>query len=82
MPPGMTVREADKFRDYWLSVSGSKGVKLDWQATWRNWVRKALDDQRRVTGQNGKPTDGDRRTTKDGREQVFADGMGWVDLVE
>jgi uncharacterized protein YdaU (DUF1376 family) len=29
----------DSFRDYWLSVAGSKGVKLDWFATWRNWVR-------------------------------------------
>jgi len=29
----------DGFRDYWLSVAGSKGVKLDWFATWRNWIR-------------------------------------------
>lgn len=29
----------DGFRDYWVSVAGSKGVKLDWSATWRNWVR-------------------------------------------
>lgn len=30
---------ADSFRDYWLSQPGAKGVKLDWDATWRNWVR-------------------------------------------
>jgi uncharacterized protein YdaU (DUF1376 family) len=30
---------AEQFKDYWLSVSGSKGVKVDWFATWRNWVR-------------------------------------------
>jgi uncharacterized protein YdaU (DUF1376 family) len=29
----------DQFKDYWTSVSGQKGVKLDWFATWRNWVR-------------------------------------------
>ena len=29
----------DGFRDYWVSVPGQKGVKLDWSATWRNWVR-------------------------------------------
>ena len=29
-----------EFKDYWLSVAGTKGVKLDWDATWRNWVRK------------------------------------------
>ena len=30
---------ADTFRDYWVSKPGKDGVKLDWQATWRNWVR-------------------------------------------
>ena len=30
---------ADSFRDYWVSQPGAKGVKLDWDATWRNWVR-------------------------------------------
>lgn len=36
-------RVADKFRDYWLSVAGAKGRKVDWQATWRNWVRNELE---------------------------------------
>lgn len=31
---------ADEFRDYWIAVPGSKGVKAEWYATWRNWVRK------------------------------------------
>ena len=30
---------ADTFRDYWHSQAGQKGVKADWEATWRNWVR-------------------------------------------
>ena len=30
---------ADTFRDYWVAKPGKDGVKLDWQATWRNWVR-------------------------------------------
>jgi len=29
----------EQFKDYWASVPGQKGVKLDWLATWRNWVR-------------------------------------------
>lgn len=33
--------EADRFRDYWLSKAGRDAVKLDWQATWRNWIRTA-----------------------------------------
>lgn len=28
-----------KFRDFWAAAPGSKGVKLDWDATFRNWVR-------------------------------------------
>lgn len=34
---------ADKFRDYWVAVPGAKGVKLDWRATWRNWVRREAE---------------------------------------
>jgi hypothetical protein len=30
---------ADKFRDHWISVPGRAGVKLKWDATWRNWCR-------------------------------------------
>lgn len=33
--------EFDKFRDYWDSIPGAKGVKLNWNATWRNWCRNA-----------------------------------------
>jgi uncharacterized protein YdaU (DUF1376 family) len=29
----------NKFQDYWISQPGQKGLKLDWFATWRNWVR-------------------------------------------
>lgn len=27
------------FKDHWASASGSKGVKCDWEATFRKWVR-------------------------------------------
>jgi uncharacterized protein YdaU (DUF1376 family) len=40
------AREADRFRDYWRGQPGQRGVKLDWDATWRNWVRKAVADRR------------------------------------
>ena len=30
---------ACRFRDYWIAQPGAKGRKLDWPATWRNWVR-------------------------------------------
>ncbi|MFA0813942.1 helix-turn-helix domain-containing protein, partial [Microbulbifer epialgicus] len=31
---------ADEFRDYWVAQSGQRGVKADWLATWRNWLRR------------------------------------------
>lgn len=36
-------REGAKFRDYWLAKAGKDGAKLDWSATWRNWVRRSAE---------------------------------------
>ena len=33
------------FRDYWIAQPGQKGVKLDWFATWRTWVRNQKTTQ-------------------------------------
>ena len=30
----------EDFKDYWISVAGQKGVKANWLATWRGWVRR------------------------------------------
>lgn len=40
---GRAQGELAKFRDYWVAQPGQKGVRNDWQATWRNWVRKAVE---------------------------------------
>jgi hypothetical protein len=34
-------KELANFRDYWTAKAGKDAAKLDWQATWRQWVRKA-----------------------------------------
>lgn len=39
--------EAERFLDYWLARAGPGGVKLDWAAAWRNWIRNSRD------GENG-----------------------------
>ncbi len=31
---------AEEFRDYWISKTGQGATKLNWQATWRNWIRR------------------------------------------
>lgn len=38
-----TGRMAERFRNHFHSAAGQKGVKLDWGATWRNWVLSDAD---------------------------------------
>ena len=38
--------QTERFVDYWLSQPGQKGVKVRWDLTWKNWMRKARDDKR------------------------------------
>jgi hypothetical protein len=68
-------RELAKFRDYWIGRAGAGGVKLDWSATWRNWVRKAADDRKARAGPAPKVTAESllRQAMKIGE---FADGGG------
>jgi hypothetical protein len=41
---GVDVRaELSKFQDYWLAKPGAAGRKVNWDATWRNWVRRAAE---------------------------------------
>jgi len=40
--PDRLAAELETFRDYWASVAGQKGRKADWDATWRNWSRRAF----------------------------------------
>lgn len=35
--------EHGRFVDYWTARAGAGGLKLDWDATWRNWCRSARD---------------------------------------
>ena len=37
-------REAEKFADHWHAAT-KNAAKLDWLATWRNWVRNARADR-------------------------------------
>lgn len=33
--------ETAAFKDYWAAQSGQRGVKLDWDKTWKTWIREA-----------------------------------------
>lgn len=40
------VDVADNFRDYWIAQPN--GIKLDWSATWRTWVRRQTQQASRA----------------------------------
>lgn len=39
--------EHPAFVDYWIAVPGARGVKLNWGATWRNWMRRKQADAKK-----------------------------------
>lgn len=48
---------ADSFRDHWCSKPGKDGLKLDWQATWRNWIRNHVSRLRPASPASSPPQD-------------------------
>ena len=69
-PAAANAVEVDRFRDYWQSLSGQRGVRADWAATWRNWARRCQE-------QHTQPSRGPapRATTSDRVN-------GWLALAE
>lgn len=63
-------KTGERFRDYWLGVSGAKGRKLDWPATWRNWVR---NEKRQMV--NGFESQKDRER-REWNEKMFGKKQG------
>lgn len=61
--PDVPRSEHARFVDYWLGVPGAKGRKVDWPATWRNWMRRAQED---ITA-GRRPGAAGRRSTTDER---------------
>ncbi|WP_375618933.1 MULTISPECIES: DUF1376 domain-containing protein [unclassified Bartonella] len=51
LPPERVKVEIAKFRDYWRSKAGANATKIDWQATWRNWIRNSKDHK--INNQGG-----------------------------
>lgn len=50
-----TREQAERFRDHWISKAGADAVKLDWAATWRNWIGNYCDRQAKGRGQRPTP---------------------------
>jgi hypothetical protein len=50
--PDLNIQKTfDSFKDYWLSAP--KGTKLDWFATWRNWVRSQKAENKTALSKTG-----------------------------
>lgn len=52
-PSGALERELARFRDWAASATGPNAIKTDWDAAWRNWLRKAHDEGRWKQNGNG-----------------------------
>jgi hypothetical protein len=50
--------ETKKFVDHFRGVSGQKGLKRDWTATWRNWIRTSYDRLPAYAKNGGPSTNG------------------------
>jgi uncharacterized protein YdaU (DUF1376 family) len=67
-PAGMIERELAKFRDHYRKTPGTRGKSLDWDASYRNWLRIA-DERKPRHGQlstlgRHQPSDGLSPTTR------------------
>jgi uncharacterized protein YdaU (DUF1376 family) len=36
--------QAERFKNFWLAKSGKDATKIDWRATWRNWMAKYVEE--------------------------------------
>lgn len=75
--PDAIRSEADKFRDYWIGKAGAAAKKVDWQATWRNWMRNSNTPKLEAINGNGYlgSNTGQRRPSSGNVHQGQADGF-------
>lgn len=66
IPDELARYETEKFINHWRAKSGRDATKLDWSATWKNWILRATEHL--PTAARGQPG---TATTK---------AQGWMDL--
>lgn len=76
---------AEDFADHWHAAPGARGRKADWQATWRRWIRKEIDDRRpRLNGveaQRERNRRADAQRTPVWQEQGFPSFDAWQESI-
>ncbi len=48
--PATGRSDHEAFVDYWRAQPGQRGVKVDWRATWRTWMRRQQAEVARIRG--------------------------------
>jgi hypothetical protein len=72
--PGLDVnRSTETFVNHWRAKSGKDATKIDWIATWRNWLIRDFDDGRHVTRTGGSPGPQAPPSKAQQREQAHKD---------
>ncbi|WP_213452869.1 hypothetical protein [Rhizomonospora bruguierae] len=56
------ITDHEMFIDHWRAQTGQRAVKRDWEATWRNWMRRVQENRSRI-----RPAAGPARSTTDER---------------
>jgi hypothetical protein len=63
----------ENFKDYWLEQPGQRGVKADWDATWRRWVRTEKPNGQSfkgsASGRSGHAAEREQRAREDERRR-------------
>lgn len=68
-------RETEKFINFWRAKSGKDATKVDWPATWRNWMLNAAERQPRASPAavaNGRPQSGGTDANLDDHAALIA----------
>jgi hypothetical protein len=72
--PDQVRRVAELFRDHWIAKAGKEGRKADWEATWRNWVRREQSLSGALNTRTGGAT-GNRQEALEAKNQKIADRL-------
>ena len=79
LDPEFCRRETESFVDYWTAKSGTSSTKLDWPATWRNWIRGNSPGGRFSNGQGRRMEANLQRSG--GRENIHDVGRRHLDEI-
>lgn len=70
------AKTLESFADFWIARPGASGVKLDWLATWRNWVRNQKHGSNGVKGMPAAASEYLRRSGAEPEKETHGERVG------